>query len=384
MIDVSARVRRLGATYESRWLALYVAARLAATAFAAVLLAWEQSSAPQELLLLYGLVSTGLLAWLPSLRRMPAAWAVDFVVMLACILVSSDWRSPFYLLWLSTLALPATALPLRSAVWFAIGAPLAFLLVAFLGGPTPGSLQVRSTENLAIHLALPLLLVASLAYAASALRRLSTERGERERLAIEGERRRIAWELHDSAKQRIHAAHLLVSSLQGQVPGRLERTLGRAVVELESAASDMDTSLAELRSPLEGRPLADALRERAAELAPGGRPAITVHGTAPQLAPLVVAHVYRIGSEAITNALRHADATAIDVAIENGGGRLRLRVTDDGRGLPDERRSGATGLFAMESRAATIGALLQVSAGPDGRGTVIELDVPINENGGSP
>lgn len=384
MIDVPDRVRRLGATYESRWVALYVAARLAATAFAGVLLFWERGSGPEELLLIYGVVSTALLAWLPALRRMPAAWAVDFVVMLAIIVFSSDWRSPFYLLWLSTLALPATALPLRSAVWLAVGAPLAFLLVAFVGGPTPGSLQVRSTENLAIHLALPLLLVASLAYAASALRRLSTERAERERLAIEGERRRIAWELHDSAKQRIHAAHLLVSSLQGQVPDRLDRTLGRAVVELESAASDMDTSLAELRSPLEGRPLADALRERAAELAPGGRPAITVHGTAPQLAPLVVAHVYRIGSEAITNALRHADATAIDVAIENGGGRLRLRVTDDGRGLPEERRSGATGLFAMESRAATIGALLQVGAGPDGRGTVIDLEVPINENGGSP
>jgi len=382
MIDVPGRLRRLGATYESRWLALYVAARLAATAFAAVLLAWERGSGPQELLLVYGLISTGLLAWLPALRRMPAAWAVDIGVLVVCILLSGDWRSPFYLLWLSTLALPATTLPLRSAAWLAAAAPLMFLLVAFVGGPQPG-IQVRSAENLAIHLALPFLLVASLAYAANALRRLSKERVERERLAIEGERRRIAWELHDSAKQRIHAAHLLVSSLQGQVPGRLERTIGRAVVELESAASDMDTSLAELRSPLEGRPLADALRERAAELAPGGRPAITVHGTAPQLEPLVVAHLYRIGSEAITNALRHADATAIDVAIENGGGRLRLRVTDDGRGLPDERRSGATGLFAMESRAATIGALLHVGAGPDGRGTVIELEVPINENGGS-
>jgi len=377
-----ARLRRFGASYESRWLALYIAARLVATAFAGLLLIWDDNSLPQELLLLYGLLSTALLGWLPALRRMPAAWAVDIAVTLGCILVSSDWRSPFYLLWLSSLALPATALPLRQAAWLAVGAPVAFLAVAFVGGPQPGNLQVRSAENLAIHLALPLLLVGSLAYAAHALRRLSSERAERERLAIEGERRRIAWELHDSAKQRIHAAHLLVSSLQGQVPDRLERTLGRAVVELESAASDMDTSLAELRSPLEGRPLADALRERAAELASGGRPAISVRGTAPPLAPLVVAHVYRIGSEAITNALRHADARSIDVALEDDDGVLRLRVTDDGRGLPDERRSGATGLFAMESRAATIGARLQVGAGPQGTGTVIELEVPINENGG--
>ena len=82
-------------------------------------------------------------------------------------------------------------------------------------GPRPGHLQVTSTETLAIHLSLPTLLVGGLAYVCDTLRRLSEERSQRERLAIEAERRRIAWELHDSAKQRLHAAHLLVSSLSG-------------------------------------------------------------------------------------------------------------------------------------------------------------------------
>ena len=132
-------------------------------------------------------------------------------------------------------------------------------------------------------------------------------------------------------------------------------------MELESAASDMDASLAELRSPLEGRRLEEALRARAAELAPDGTPAITVHGRAPALPPLIGAHVYRIGSEAITNALRHADAQAIDVAHRRVRRRPAAAIADDGRGLPDERRPGANGLFAMESRAATIGATLELS-----------------------
>ena len=102
---------------------------------------------------------------------------------------------------------------------------------------------------------------------------LAAERSARERLAIEAERRRIAWELHDSAKQRLHAAHLLVTSLQGRVPDALERTVARAGVELESAASDMDTSLAELRSPLEGRRLDDAVRARARRDRAGRPPA---------------------------------------------------------------------------------------------------------------
>ncbi len=54
---------------------------------------------------------------------------------------------------------------------------------------------------------------------------------------------------------------------------------------------------------------------RAEELAPAGRPAIRVDGSAPPLPPLVAAHVYRIACEAIVNALRHADASAIFVQL---------------------------------------------------------------------
>jgi signal transduction histidine kinase len=228
------------------------------------------------------------------------------------------------------------------------------------------------------------MLIVSLAYAAEAMRRLAAERSAHERLAIEAERKRIAWELHDSAKQRLHAAHLLVTSLQGRVPDPLDRTVARAAVELESAASDMDTSLAELRSPLEGRRLDEALRTRAEEIAPDGQPAITVRGRAPDLPPLVGAHAYRIASEALTNALRHADAQAIDISFDVHGSRLRVAVRDDGRGLPEELRPEANGLMAMENRAATIGAQLTVAAPEGAPGTLITLDIPLDRNGGPP
>ena len=373
---------RLGRSAASGWLTLYVAARLAATAFAAGLVVWGGMSGGELLLLLYGPVSTAaILAW-PALLRRPAAWTVDSAIALGCVLAMDDWRSPFYLLWLTTLVPPAAASTPRRGLWLGVAAALAFLAVAFIGGPAWGSLQVSSTENLAIHLTLPLLVVASTAYGTDVLRRLETERVERERLAIEAERQRIAWELHDSAKQRLHAAHLLVSSLLGRVPRDAARIAGRAAVELESAASEMDTSLAELRSPLEGRPLHEALRARAAELAPDGTPSIIVEGIAPTLSPLVAAHLYRIGSEAITNALRHADATTISMTIDAGDGRLRLEVVDDGRGLPRERRAGSTGLFAIESRAATIGGRVDLGTPEGGRGTSIAVEVPLNDQGG--
>jgi signal transduction histidine kinase len=136
-----------------------------------------------------------------------------------------------------------------------------------------------------------------------------------------------------------------------------------------------------LRSPLEGRRLDEALRARVLELAPPDGPTITVHGSAPDLPPLVGAHAYRIASEAITNALRHADAHTIDVSLERTAAVLHVRVRDDGRGLPEQARPGANGLIAMENRAATIGARLTTSSA-DTTGTCIQLDIPLN--GGLP
>jgi signal transduction histidine kinase len=300
------------------------------------------------------------------------------------VLHTHDFRSAYYPIWLTTLALPAAFLPRLQAAWLAIGSSVAMFAVAVLGGPSPGRLGPISAETLAIHVSLPFFLVGSLAYAADALRRLQDERTERERLAIEAERQRIAWDLHDSAKQRLHAAHLLVSSLHGRVPEALDPAVERAIVELESASADMDTSLAELRSPLEGRPLDEALRERAAELEGANHTRISVRGRAPSLSPLVAAHAYRIGCEALTNALRHADASTIEVELEHSARRFRLRVRDDGRGMPPTHRPGATGLLAMRSRAATIDAQLAVAPTEGGPGTTVVLDVPLTTNRGEP
>lgn len=360
-----------------RWLLPFTVARLGATAVAGVLVASTDVHPHDIAMLAYGVLSTIALARSAVLRRSPAVWALDFALGLSFVLASDDWRSPYYLLWLTSLALPATTIPLKHGIALAMFAPLAFLAVAVAGGPVPGRLDVRSSETLAIHLSLPLLLGLALAYTAEAVRQLQAERTERERIAIETERRRIAWELHDSAKQRLHAAHLLVSSLQGRLPAELAPVATRASIELESAASDMDTSLAELRSPLEGRPLDEALRERARELADGGGAAVAVEGRAPALPPLVAAHVYRIAAEALTNALRHADASQVHVSLGTSEGLLRLSVRDDGRGLPQTIRPGATGLLAMESRAASIGARVRVADCEPPPGTVVELEVPL-------
>lgn len=135
---VKAALTRLGQPYEVRWIALYVVARLAAWAIAFALVAWSGIAGHDAALLVYGPLSTAILAASPRLRHSRVTWVIDFAVTLALVIESGDWRSPYYMLWLAALALPAAYLPLRQAVWLAFGAPLAFLLVAIWGGPAPG------------------------------------------------------------------------------------------------------------------------------------------------------------------------------------------------------------------------------------------------------
>ena len=108
-----------------------------------MLVGWDGLTSVDAVLLLYGVVSTALFAALPALRRTPAVWAIDIAVTLAFVLQSGDWRSPFYLLWLSSLALPATALSFKHALWLATGSAIGYLLVAILRGPVPGQPAAR-------------------------------------------------------------------------------------------------------------------------------------------------------------------------------------------------------------------------------------------------
>ena len=363
-----------------RWAVLLLASRVVAVAMALGLLAVDGFGDRDVVLALvgsgYAVVSTAALLGSGGMRRRLPFWPVDSAAALALVLASGDWRSPFYLLWLTTLAAPGVQLGLRAATALGAAAALAFLGVAFVGGPVPGTLGATSSETLAIHLALPGLLVLSLAYAADVLRRLERAQERSEQLGLAAERRRIAWELHDSAKQRVHVAHLLLTALRDRLDGDERELSGQAIVELESATAEMDTTLADLRSPLGGRPLHEALAERAAEMSVGGSPRVEVEGSAGELPEPLATNAYRIGVEAMTNAVRHAGATRVRTVLADDSDCFRLDVFDDGRGLADDRRGTGTGLSAMSSRAATLGGRLEIEPGPGGRGTTLHLEIP--------
>ncbi|CAN5247151.1 hypothetical protein BH20ACT16_BH20ACT16_02670 [soil metagenome] len=371
-----------------RWMTLLLMTRLLASAVAVLLLLVHRVTAHDAELvvatLLYTGCSLGVLTAVPRLQLSPSAWLVDGAVALALVVASEDWRSPFYVLMLTALILPATGQSFRRALAWGLAFASAYLGVAIYTELDANTLaSTIRLETVATHLMVPVVVVLALAYATDVLERLRDERLRSERLAVESERQRIAWELHDSAKQRVHAAHLVLSALQGQVSGAQAQLVGHALGELLAAGADMDTSVAELRTPLEGRSVERLLDERVDELAPVSDAQITLRGTVGELPAHIAAHVYRIGAEALTNAVRHGAARHVDVLLAREGSSATIEVLDDGRGLPAIRRPGSNGLRSMRARADTIGATLSIGPGVDGRGTAVALSFSTDPEPGS-
>jgi signal transduction histidine kinase len=83
--------------------------------------------------------------------------------------------------------------------------------------------------------------------------------------------------------------------------------------------------------------------------------------------------------EAITNAVRHADATQIDVALRRENGKLRLRIRDNGIGFDVESAQAQTaglGLIGIKERAALVNGRAKIISSPS-KGTTIEVVLPL-------
>lgn len=363
-----------------RWLWFFAICRLGTALVAAGLLVLRPITEHDALLgtvaVVWGAWSVLVVALWPRVAALPPVWALDAVLLLGLVLAGGDWRSPFYLLAVSALVLPATALSRRQAAATGATFTVVYFAIALFTGIDWEVVQSTSRlESFSTHLLIPSLVVLALAHASRLLEDLQAERERSQVLALEAERRRIGWELHDSAKQRINAAHLVLSSLAQD--GDERNRLGQALEELDAAGREMDACLTELRTTLGGLELGDAIARRAAELhAVSGVP-IEVAGHAPGLPAHVAVHAFRVASEALSNAIRHADADRIVASLRLERERLSLAVTDDGRGMPADLPRDSSGLSSMDARAVVLGGHLEIGPGDAGRGTRVELVVPL-------
>jgi signal transduction histidine kinase len=224
-------------------------------------------------------------------------------------------------------------------------------------------------------------------------RRLAARTTELERLAArmihqhEDERRRLSRELHDETAQVFTAVKLeLGLAREGASPDLVPR-LDRALRLIDTGIGSIRNVTDDLRpSLLDELGLVPALRALARDLDGRGDLAISLEApsTHPPLTPEAELALFRAMQEALANAVRHADASRVDVRLTVREGTVELEVTDDGRGLPagarlsEFERAGHMGLAGMRERILLLGGTVLVGAAPTG-GVRVVARVPVAE-----
>ncbi len=193
-------------------------------------------------------------------------------------------------------------------------------------------------------------------------------------LAIE--RERIGRDLHDGAIQTVYSAGLLAEALRRKADGPVADGLDRLMSTLNQAIADLRGFMSDLRTANTSADLSTAITAviEATRTASGANIEWTPHPL-PGLPPDRVTHLIAFTREALSNAVRHAQARSIAMRAESIDQHLKLTVQDDGRGFePDAPRG--FGLRNMRDRARLLGGEVLFDSAP-GKGTTITLTIPV-------
>ncbi len=228
---------------------------------------------------------------------------------------------------------------------------------------------------------------AELAEANEALRAEVAERKRAEqaqRLAALEERNRIARDIHDTLAQTFTGILMQLEAATRFLDTRPEQTrscIARAHELSREGLMEARRSITALHPEAARHGDLSAALARIAERMTAGTPVgadVQTHGVPYALPPERRVDLLRIGQEALTNALRHAQAGAVMISVTYEPHQVTLRVRDDGRGFDPRHPAGGDGLglIGMRQRAERIGGRLAIASRPGG-GAEVAVVVPI-------
>lgn len=219
--------------------------------------------------------------------------------------------------------------------------------------------------------------------------RLATEKVEDQESRIQEiisqERNRLARELHDSVSQQLFAASMMMSAInetKEDADDSEARQLKMVEAMIQQSQLEMRALLLHLRPvALKNKSLQEGSEELLMELAQ--KVAMEIHWKIEKfsLDKGVEDHLFRILQESVSNTLRHAKATRMDVLLIKRDHLAIMRVADDGIGFEaDARKAGSYGIQNMHERALEIGGTLKIVSVKN-KGTRLEVKVPIVQKG---
>ena len=190
--------------------------------------------------------------------------------------------------------------------------------------------------------------------------------------AADETRRRIERDLHDGVQQRLVTQALLLSGIRDRVPADVR-------ADVDQVRDEMAATRRELRDICQGvhpailveAGLGAAIRALARRSPLPVRVQLRAGGRLPGSCEVTA---YYVAAEAFTNAAKHANASAVDILLEEAGGTLTVQVRDDGAGGADAGRG--SGLTGLRDRVEAVGGSMTVDS-PAGAGTVLTVRLPV-------
>ena len=202
----------------------------------------------------------------------------------------------------------------------------------------------------------------------------------------EGERMRIARELHDELAQWLTALKMDVSWFAGRLPReddrlqdrveRMKRLVDTTVLSVRRLAQDLRPAM------LDDLGVVPAIEHLLHEFSQRTGIVVGIDASTGDIEfrePLASA-VYRMTQEALTNVARHARATEVRVTIQIKGDELTVSAWDNGVGISAAALQGgkSLGILGIKERARTLGGGADIRAAPEG-GTVVEIRIPVTQ-----
>ena len=331
------------------------------------------------------LAANGYVQWrIHRTRTVKPAWllglsALDLVVISFSTSISGGFNSPYFPVYYFAVAVFAYVFtsPRFVLPWTTLVAVI-YSVLSFTVEPTL-DIAGKEEQHLFYRL-LVLYAVAAVVSIIAGLERESRRKGlERER-ELQRQRIELSQTIHDTTAQWAYMVGLGVEramELADETQEDLRARLG-LVAELSRSA------MWELRHPIDGgqifrgEELGQVLEAHAATFTTiTSVPAeLAQRGREPPLSIIARSLLFSMAHNALTNVIRHADASGVVISLECDEAELRLSVSDDGIGLPEDYEARGHGFRNMRADAERMGGSLEVESDGDGGGTTVTCVVP--------
>jgi signal transduction histidine kinase len=194
------------------------------------------------------------------------------------------------------------------------------------------------------------------------------------------ERERIARDIHDGALQQVYASGLLAQSLQKRLEGKAIAETSQLVLTINQAIEQLRAFLPQLKPDPKSIDLVGALTP-VIEEAKRNVAVKTEWKTRelPALTPDQTSHLTAFVSEALSNVIRHSKSDIVEIRFNCDHHHLIIEIEDQGEGISPQAEPGY-GLKNMRDRARLLGGVLSINA-PKGKGTLVKLDIPVEDKG---